>query len=231
MCWRRVDQSNDVQSLNTQMKVWFPWDFDPEGNTLVCYYESAQGLGNQRILTLTGDDISGWKAMQSSNLIASAANEVDGRFSSDGQWLAYSSNESGIHQIYIANASGKGARLPISANQYQSRHPIWSKAKSELLFGTRTETFKTPFAVNDDTANQVYVSTFSASGGSLSVSTPVPSPKGISYGRFEIDPDGERLLVRSKVADSEKTFDQIKLFEGFADYLKEQLSNDKSSAN
>ena len=229
--WRRVDQSSEVKTLKPGNGAWFPWAFNAEGNKMICYIESSQGLGDQRLLELEGDDEIGWTVKETIDLITTSANDVDSCFSPDGKWLAYSSNESGAQQIYIKDASGTGARLPVSANKFGSRHPTWAKFKNELLFGTRIDAFQTPFSVNAEIPHQIYVAIFSDSDGTPTVSTPVPWPKAVSHGRFDIHPNGEKLIVRRKVANPENKFDQIKIFEGFLNHLLEQLNKNKSTIN
>ena len=49
-------------------------------------------------------------------LVHGAANEKDGSFSPDGKWLAYLSDESGSHQLYVIPYPGPGGKWQLTSN-------------------------------------------------------------------------------------------------------------------
>ena len=53
-------------------------------------------------------------------------------FSPDGQWLAYSSNESGRDQVYVQPFPGPGDKSLISTDG--GAFPTWSQTKHELFY-------------------------------------------------------------------------------------------------
>jgi len=61
-----------------------------------------------------------------------AAEEANGRFSPDGRWIAYQSNESGSNEIYIQPFPGPGARSQISTGGGTS--PQWRRDGKELFY-------------------------------------------------------------------------------------------------
>jgi WD40 repeat protein len=60
------------------------------------------------------------------------ANELYSTLSPDGRWLAYSSNESGISQIYVRAFPDKGGRTQVSNSG--GGYPLWSRTAHELFF-------------------------------------------------------------------------------------------------
>jgi serine/threonine protein kinase len=62
----------------------------------------------------------------------SDANERTGRFSPDGRWLAYVSDETGEYQIYVVPYPGPGPRMPVSIEGGLS--PIWSPDGTERFY-------------------------------------------------------------------------------------------------
>jgi hypothetical protein len=58
--------------------------------------------------------------------------DVEGQFSPDGHWVAYSSNESGRWQVYVAPFPGPGGRYQISVGGGQQ--PRWRRDGKELFF-------------------------------------------------------------------------------------------------
>jgi eukaryotic-like serine/threonine-protein kinase len=65
-------------------------------------------------------------------VIHTAANEVTPEFSPDGRWLAYASNESGRHEVYVQPYPGPGERHLISTNG--GEQPAWSTNGRELFY-------------------------------------------------------------------------------------------------
>lgn len=61
-----------------------------------------------------------------------ASEEGDGRFSPDGRWIAYQSNESGRFEIYIQSFPGPGGRSQISTGGGTS--PQWRRDGKELFY-------------------------------------------------------------------------------------------------
>jgi serine/threonine-protein kinase len=53
-------------------------------------------------------------------------------FSTDGRWVAYSSNESGLEQVYVKAFPDTGGKVPVS--NAGGRQPTWSPNASELFF-------------------------------------------------------------------------------------------------
>jgi Tol biopolymer transport system component len=61
-------------------------------------------------------------------------NEQGGRFSPDGRWIAYSSDESGKPEIYVRPFPGPGSRSPISSGGGTA--PRWSWNGNKIYYVT-----------------------------------------------------------------------------------------------
>ncbi len=66
--------------------------------------------------------------------LSSAANEATPRFSPDGRWLAYSSNESGNDEIYVVPYPRREGKFQISSGG--GAVPFWTRDGKELCFMT-----------------------------------------------------------------------------------------------
>jgi serine/threonine-protein kinase len=58
--------------------------------------------------------------------------EVTGRFSPDGRWVAYTSDESGRLEIYVRPFAENGGRVLVSVSG--GRRPLWSASGKELFY-------------------------------------------------------------------------------------------------
>ena len=109
------------------------------------------------------------------------AQEVPGRFSPDGRWVAYESNESGRSEVYVVSFPSANARHQVSTGG--GRLPRWSRTSGELFYW------------QDSTLMAVRVST----AGSFRRETPNPlftmSDADASYARWDAAADGQRFLI------------------------------------
>ncbi len=111
------------------------------------------------------------------------ANEFDGRFSPDGKWVAYSSDESGQLEVYITAFPGPGGKWQVSTGGADS--PVWSPNGRELFFRSQKKIMK------------VDVST----SPTFSLSAPHPlfdsiiSELARREANYDVFPDGQHFLV------------------------------------
>lgn len=73
----------------------------------------------------------------SRKLLDSVFNESDPRFSPDGRFLAYMSDESGEYEVYVQPFPGPGAKEQISISG--GLYPIWDPMGDELFYQTEVE--------------------------------------------------------------------------------------------
>jgi hypothetical protein len=87
----------------------------------------------------TGQDL--WIAPQPANgkddtkpfvYLNTQFDEMEGRFSTDGKWVAYTSNETGVDEIYVRSFPMSDAKFPISTGG--GSEPQWSKDGTELFY-------------------------------------------------------------------------------------------------
>jgi hypothetical protein len=121
-------------------------------------------------------------------IAVSPARENDGRFSPDGKWVAYESDEPGRNEIFIQPFPGSPAlRRQVSVAGGAS--PQWSRSGSELFF------------LSADNHLMTASISFSDGGRAIAVTTPTalfpsPLPEGTTYAP---SPDGNRFLISMPV--------------------------------
>jgi Tol biopolymer transport system component len=120
----RVDRPERPSVLGDASNERVPESWSPD-RTRLAFTESHP---------VTGQDI--WLLTVASGETRPFANsgfkEDQARFSPDGRWLAYVSNESGRDEAYIQPVEGDGARLQVSVEGGHS--PLWAPDGGELFF-------------------------------------------------------------------------------------------------
>ncbi|MDQ2898838.1 MAG: hypothetical protein M3Y07_03445 [Acidobacteriota bacterium] len=129
----RSDGGGESQRLSDGKLAEVPGSFSPDGRRLA-FQQSGNG-GSPDIFTaiLEGDPARPHLGRPELFLGTPAA-EVAPAFSPDGHWLAYSSNESGIYEVYVRPFPGPGGQWQISNGG--GYFPVWSHAGGDLLFRT-----------------------------------------------------------------------------------------------
>ena len=78
------------------------------------------------------------------DFLATPSQELGAAISPDGHWIAYSSDDTGILQLYVQRFPEGGGRLSVSING--GLHPHWS-ADGNVLTYLRIESFVSPVAI------------------------------------------------------------------------------------
>ena len=130
--WQRADGSGDATRLATSPNVQYPGSWHPSGRVLAFQETRPQTGFDLLILPVEGDEASGWKFGTPTVFLSGPFTEQQPRFSPDGRWLAYESNESGIVEIYVRPFPGPGDKWPISTGG--GTNAVWSRARHELLY-------------------------------------------------------------------------------------------------
>ncbi len=112
------------ESLLSQVSVPIgPSDWSSDGRYLACMVQVAGGWDIWIQPTAGG---------QAYPLLATPFREFEPRFSPDGRWIAYSSNESGRREVYIQPFPGLGGKWQVSSQG--GRDPHWRRDGKEIYF-------------------------------------------------------------------------------------------------
>jgi hypothetical protein len=113
----------------------------------------------------------------------SPANERTGRFSSDGAWLAYVSDETGEYEVYVTDYPGSEQQIPVSIAGGLS--PIWHPGGSELFFRNGGKLMSAAVAAGADLAFDPPVELFE---GPYTMDL-------MGHQRWDVAPGGDRFLM------------------------------------
>ena len=77
-------------------------------------------------------------------LVRTRFDEWSARFSPDGKWLAYVSNESGQGEVYVQAFPGPGGKYQVSTDG--GAEPVWSHDGRELFYRNGEKMMTVPFS-------------------------------------------------------------------------------------
>ncbi len=159
-------------------KRFDPRDWSSDGNTLV-FQVLQTGTEWDTWLFSFGDG-------ESRPLVSTPFSDVDARFSPDGRFVVYASNESGQPEIYVVPASGASHKWQVSIKGGNA--PVWSPAGGEIFF-----------VDSDRNLTSVSVSGNVSGDDDLEFGTPqvlfrLPELR-IEDTTYDVAPDGQRFLV------------------------------------
>ena len=154
------------------------WDYPPL--TMTNSLRVAAGIGDRDIGVMTRDG-------EASPLTDTPFSERTPRFSPDGRWVAFISDESGGDEVYIQSYPEATLKTAISTNG--GVEPAWSRDGRELFYWT----------LDGGTMMSVHVDY----EPSLAVAAPVPLFSGrferypviLGHANYDVSPDGEHFIM------------------------------------
>ena len=195
-----VTQSNGTgtpQLLYESEYEMYASDWSPNGKFVLLSIRDGNSQSNVGLLILEDTP-------QLLPLLAKPLNENAARFSPDGRWIAYGSNESGREEVYVIpfcsalKADGslatcdRNGRWQVSMNG--GIRPVWARDGKTLYFQALDRT--------------LHAVTVDINGDSFKAQTPqplftpdaavtnLPGPFMIGYA-YDVTPDGERFLINT----------------------------------
>ena len=184
--WKRADGTGEPQRLTESPHSQVPVSFHPSGRYLAFNERKPDTSVDIMILTLEGDEKTGWKAGRPTAFFPTPANENGPAFSPDGRWLAYLSTESGMPEIYVRPFPGVEGKWKISSAG--GFFPIWSRARRELFY------------LEPSPQAPIMVAAYEAGEGSFHAEKPRRwSPGMVLMSRaarpYDLHPDGLRVAM------------------------------------
>jgi len=156
----------------------FPMDWSADGKFILYIASDPKTKLDTWVLPLFGDQ-------KPFPFLQTEANERNAKFSPNGRWIAYTSDESGINQIYVQSFPDSGGKRQVSTNG--GYHLAWRRDGKEFFY-----------IASDKKIMAVDVKT---DGPTFEVGTPkalfdvrVPSFNS-AQAQFAVAQDGQRFLV------------------------------------
>ena len=223
--WIRADGVGDPQRLTeTDNKTaQSPSSLSPDGKRLA-YYQWQLGGGRRGIKIWTapiegnGDHP---RLGKPEPFLGTQFAEWTPAFSPDGHWMAYSSDESGIDELYVRPFPGPGGKTQISTGG--GLQPIWSPNRRQLFFLTRDL--------------RIMVADYSIRGNSFAAGKPqLWSQKRLAFVGsnypYDLAPDGKRFAVLmnpgASAEQAQESRDSVIVLLNFFDELGRKVPSDKN---
>ena len=124
--WQKAVDGSVPEELMTDARSTNPLDWSPDGCCLLYQARPRTAVGSDLwLLPLQGN-------RPATPVFQTPFLEAQGRFSPDGRWLAYVSNESGRNEVYVrAFPSGESKRQVSSQGGIE---PMWRRDGKELFY-------------------------------------------------------------------------------------------------
>ena len=123
--WVPADRSGPPERLTQGDRPQVPTGFSPDGRFLAFTQTEAGFRSDIWVLPLTGD-------RKPVPLIKTPFEDRWARFSRDGKWIAWVSDETGVDQVYVQPFPGPGGKWQVSTEH--GRDPVWGPGGRELFY-------------------------------------------------------------------------------------------------
>jgi serine/threonine-protein kinase len=190
--WVRTDGGGQpVQLLAVNVADVGPNALSSDGRLLI--YSAPDERGNDAMWTVALDqtDTDNPKLGKPRPFFHSPAAETRPAFSSDGQWVAYQSDESGFSEIYVRafyrSASSSSGKWQVSSGG--GTEPVWSRSGRQLFFLAGGSIMVTDY----QTAN----GTFAA--GKARVWSSAMRVGDTGFSKHDVAPDGKRIAILTRL--------------------------------
>ena len=196
--WKAADGSGTAKRLTTTPDG-FAWSFSPDGSRLL--FADSREI---HMLSMEGERSS--KALFATGSIIQHA-----MISPDGQWVAYTSNETGNLEVYVQPFPDveEGKR---QISRGGGREPVWSPQGRELFYES--------FPPGEMMAVSIETERAFTYGSPKLLFTGIHDA-GAGVGRqHDIHPDGQRFLMLKEVGTTEETQQEILVVQNWFEELR-----------
>jgi Tol biopolymer transport system component len=157
-------------------------DWSADGRVLLFQVIDARTRGGWDLWTYSIAD------RKATPFLQTPFNEILPKFSPDGRWISYTSNESGRDEVYVAPFPGPGGKWQISTEG--GRGSLWTRGGREIVYRSPTDELMAVDVRTDPT--------FQTGVPRVLFKTRFRPPPGRG---FDCTPDGERFLINLRAGE------------------------------
>jgi len=130
---KTVSGLEEAELLVDNLGLDMPRGWSPEGSSLLFMSLDTNTEDDLWVLPIRAAD--GGTEPAPEPYLRTKFNERDGRFSPDGSWVAYTSDESGRFEVYVAPFPGATGKVQVSTGG--GEYPIWRADGKEIFYRTQ----------------------------------------------------------------------------------------------
>jgi Tol biopolymer transport system component len=205
--WQLADGSGGLERLSTSQYTQVPMSWSPDG----------QLLSFLEVNPATGYDI--WILRLSDRkelpFVKTPFNESVPRFSHDGRWLVYVSNESGRYEVYVQPYPGPGGKWQISTDG--GTEPAWNPHGRELFYRSGNRLMAV-----DITTQPGF-----AAGKPRMLFEGQYRPTPLTNPNYDVSPDGQRFLMVKPGEQEQEAPTQINVVLNWFEELNQKVPTGK----
>jgi serine/threonine protein kinase/Tol biopolymer transport system component len=201
--WQLADGSGGLERLSTSEYIQTPHSWSADGR-LLALIEVDPGTGVDIWVLRMGD-------RKAQPFLRTPFTEGAARFSPDGRWLAYISDESGRYEIYMQPYPGPGGKWQISTEG--GTEPVWNPNGRELFYRSGDKMMAVDIATQPGfTAGKPRML---FEGQYLPTTTTPPN--------YDVSADGQRFLMLKSVEQAASAPTQINVVLNWFEDLKRRV--------
>jgi serine/threonine-protein kinase len=209
MWWMPSDRSGPEERLTTVGERQSVVSFSPDMRYVAFNQMEPGGTGSDVwMLPMQGD-------RKPQPFVKSKFTDGSGRFSPDGKWVAYCTNESGRNEVFVQPWPGPGPKIQISSEG--GSDPIWSRDGKELFYRNGDKMMVVPVSLAGRfQAGKPRLLWEGHYSHGMSSSC---GPPGTTSANYDVTSDGQRFLM-VKDLDQDAVSTRIVVVLNFAEELK-----------
>jgi serine/threonine protein kinase/Tol biopolymer transport system component len=209
--WQLADGSGGLERLTTSDYTQAPVTWSPDGQ-LLGFGEVNPTMGRDIWVVRMGDPSAGsGQVRKAQPFLQTRFDEAVPRFSPDGRWLAYVSDESGHYEIYVQPYPGPGEKWQISTEG--GTEPVWNPNGRELFYRSGDKMMAVDIATHPS---------FTAGKPRMLFEgryEPAPFPNA----NYDVSPDGQRFLMPKPSEQAQAAPTQINVVLNWFEELKRRV--------
>jgi eukaryotic-like serine/threonine-protein kinase len=212
--WQLADGSGGLERLTTSDYIQVPMSWSPDGRLLAFFEINPVTQRDIWVLRMGEPSASSGQVRKTEPFLRTQFDEGAPRFSPDGRWLAYISNESGRFEIYVQPYPGPGGKWQISTDG--GTEPVWNPNGRELFYRSGDKMMAVDIATQPS---------FTAGRPRMLFEGPY-EPALFPIPDYDVSPDGQRFLML-KPSEEEGAPTQINVVLNWFEELKQKVPTGK----